>query len=162
MLLHLFFETRRIAAPIFCIFVLIGVCCLGCGDAGETRTVKAYIYGFKVHITEERPALVIVEYTGEVGGCDAVHDPELLWVSGNRFQIRALYDEVDPGGDNCPDYIFEYDKHVILGRLDPGHYTVTINDDVLRFEVSAEPKCQTITWGTESQPLSSLSIREED
>ena len=160
--LHLFFETRRIAAPIFCMCVLIGACCLGCGDAGETITKKADIYGFKVHITAETPALVIVEYTGDVGGCDAVHDPELLWVSGNSFQIRALYDEVDPGGDNCPDYIFEYDKHVILGPRDPGHYTVSINEYVWDFEIPPEPGCHTITWGTESQPLSSLSIREED
>ncbi len=161
-LLHLFFETRRIAAPIFCIFVLIGACCLGCDPDVETITKKARLIDFTVHITEERPALVIFEYTGTVGGCDWAHDPELEWLGGNRFHIHALYESVGPGGGDCPDIVHDYDQYVLLGPRDPGHYRVSINEYVWHFEVPPEPGCHTITWGTESQPLYSLSISEED
>ena len=133
---------------IFCVFVLIGACCLGCGgEEGETRTVNAHIMGFKVHIIEEHPALVIVEYIGDIGGCDSVHDPKLERLGENSFHIQVLYDVVS--GATCADYLDYYDRQVILGRLYPGHYTVTINDDhVMQFEVPPDPKCQTIVWGS--------------
>ena len=137
------FQTTR-----FCVLVfVIGACCLGCEREYDSIILDAGIFedSIKVFITAERPALVIVEYRSEAGGCRGHYDTQVSWMGTNTYHIHARQSDIHPDDPSfCTDDVYEYTEQIILGYLDPGHYIVSVNGLVKQFEVTPEPECQTI------------------
>lgn len=84
-------------------------------------------------VRESFPAQVSIAVTGYApDGCDFPMQIEQRR-SGNAIQIDIY--RIVPLAAMCPAMIVPFERTIDLGTLEPGSYTVTINDFVIQFTV---------------------------
>ena len=133
----------------FSIFAfLIGTACLGCQREyppviSEARVVEDSV---RVFLTADRPALVIVEYAIYGGGCTGeYYDTLFSSRGGNTYHLNVRMSAPHPDDPfGCTDDAYVQTEQLILGYLDPGRYTVHVNQILKAFEITPERGCKTI------------------
>ena len=110
----------------FCVLVfVIGACCLGCEREYDSIILDAWIFedSVKVFITAERPALVIVEYRSEAGGCRGHYDTQGSWMGANTYHIHARQSDIHPHRSNTAQIISLFP---LEGLLHKGRFRLII------------------------------------
>lgn len=137
------FEMMRFSVFAF----LIGTSCLGCQREYPLVISEAWVAedSVKVFLTADRPALVIVEYGVYGGGCTGYYDTLFSWQEDNTYHLDVRMSAPHPDDTpDCTDDAYIQTEQFILGYLDPGRYTVHVNEILKEFEITPERGCKTI------------------
>lgn len=99
----------------------------GSGTPGGTTVTKPiHIETVDIRIAESYPPQLFAEVTGYLpDGCTVPLDPEISR-SDNTITVTIL-GERDPDA-MCTQVLIDYHKNIPLGSVDPGEYTVIVND----------------------------------
>lgn len=118
---------------------------LACGDEranstgtpagnGSMTTAPIQIQNIDVLIAESYPPQVFVKVTGIIpDSCTKAREPEISH-DGSTFTITIIGER--PTGVACAQIVSTYEKSIRLGTLDPGSYTVVVNDVTKQFKVN--------------------------
>ena len=134
-------------ARIYFLAFLIAISCIGCEQEYDRVISDMYIdeRRVKIYFTEDRPALVIVEFVGVIGGCKEHDSTSLLW-QGNTCYIEVEQSDLDPRDSApCTDDINYHVEQIIIGPLDIGDYKININNQhTQEFQILPLTECQPI------------------
>jgi hypothetical protein len=118
--------------------------CLACGQedpanpaspTGEPTmsTVRLQVQTVDVLIAESFPPQISAHVTAIIpDSCTKAREPEISR-DGTTITVTLIGER--PDGVACAQVISTYDKSIPLGTLDPGHYTLHVNDVTREFEV---------------------------
>jgi len=97
-------------------------------------TVQLQIQSVQVLIAESFPPQVTARVTGIIpDSCTTAREPEISR-EGTTITIKIIGDR--PDGVACAQVISSYEKSIALGTLDPGSYTLRVNNLTQTFQVS--------------------------
>lgn len=97
-------------------------------------TVRLQVQTVDVLIAESFPPQISAHVTAIIpDSCTKARDPEISR-DGTTITVTLIGER--PDGVACAQIISTYDKSISLGTLDPGHYTLHVNDVTKMFEVS--------------------------
>ena len=136
---------------IYLLAFLIAISCIGCDrEFPQYPRVISDMHisqeRVKIYITEDRPALVIVEFSGYAGGCIGYDSTGWRW-DGNTCYIEVKQSDFDPRetGYDCPDDASFYTEQIIIGTLDIGDYNININNQhTQEFQILPLTECEPI------------------
>lgn len=102
-------------------------------DMANTMDVPIFIDEVTVNLLESDPVQVQLEVVGTIqDGCDFPVLEEIMQ-DGDTFTV-TVYREVETDV-MCPMNIVLYENTIDLGAVEPGSYTVNINDVTVSFDV---------------------------
>ncbi|MDI3341557.1 MAG: hypothetical protein QJR03_13620 [Sphaerobacter sp.] len=100
----------------------------GGGDGGGSVIRPIVIESVAIRIAESDPPQLFVDVQGYLpDSCTTAHEPEVTR-DGNTFAVTILGER--PPGVFCTQAIVPYQKSIALGNVEPGEYTVKVNDQV--------------------------------
>lgn len=101
---------------------------------GKVETKPIEIETVDIRIAESYPPQLFAEVTGWVGDpCTVAREPEVTR-EGNTITVTILADR-DPDVI-CTMMLVGYQKNIALGSVEPGEWTVKVNDHVQTVNVS--------------------------
>ena len=96
-------------------------------------TVRLQVQTVEVLIAESFPPQVSAHVTAIIpDSCTKAREPEISR-DGSTITLTVIGER--PDGVACAQVTSTYDKTIPLGTLDPGHYTLHINDVTKEFDV---------------------------
>jgi hypothetical protein len=101
---------------------------------GAMSTVKLQVQTVDVLIAESFPPQISAHVTAIIpDSCTKAREPE---ISRDGSTITVTLTGERPEGVLCAQVISTYDKSIPLGTLNPGHYTLHVNNVTKEFDVS--------------------------
>jgi len=97
-------------------------------------TVQLQIQKVDILVAESFPPQVTAHVTGIIpDSCTTAREPEISR-DGSTITIKIIGER--PDGVACAQIISSYEKSTALGPLDPGSYTLHVNNFTKEFQVS--------------------------
>lgn len=106
----------------------------GSGEPSGNLEIKPIqIESVNVRIAESYPPQLFAEVTGWVGdGCTVAREPEITR-EGNTITVTILGERERDA--ICTQILVGYQKNIALGSVEPGEWTVKVNDHVQTVDV---------------------------
>jgi hypothetical protein len=137
------FSRRPFRLILLALFGLIAFVACGQEDPANSAsptgeptmsTVKLQVQTVEVLIAESFPPQIFAHVTAIIpDSCTKAREPE---INHDGSTITVTLTGERPDGVLCAQVISTYDKSIPLGTLDPGHYTLHVNDVTQGFDVS--------------------------